>query len=95
MLILLRLTRPWCQTILREITLRINVVPCIIPRISIEKSSSYSVVGLSFQVLQVLYLLITQLSPNKKELEPFKKRKGGIFDSHILEISRSHLLLKG
>lgn len=37
MVILLRLTHPWCQTILREITLRINVVPLIIPRISIEK----------------------------------------------------------
>lgn len=63
----------WCPTILREITLRINVVPLVILCICEKKqNSSYSFSGLVLQVLQVLYLLITQFSPNKQELDPIR-----------------------
>lgn len=65
----------WCPTILREITLRINVVPLFILCICEKnppKNSSYSFSGLALQVLQVLYLLITQFSPNKQELDPIR-----------------------
>lgn len=68
MLILLRLTHLWCTTKPREITPRINVVPSLFFSFLFLLSAYVKTSSSSPSCLtgpRVLYLLITQFSPNK------------------------------